>query len=122
MGTSGASQPAEPEVLPLPLATQGLAAVAWQLPTDASCAEKQIDAVPLLALSLQKHFENRPDKPSVRLPVAKTADNHRAVWLGGGGVGKSRTLGLVVKPFAHTYFGSDGHSAKAVQSRRAEFR
>ena len=35
----------------------------------------------------------------------------QAVWLGGGGVGKTRTLKLVVEPVALTYFGPDGYSA-----------
>ena len=51
---SGAPQPAEPELVPLPLAMQGAAAVAWKLLTDATCTEEQIDAVALLALSKQK--------------------------------------------------------------------
>ena len=41
------------KVVPLPLALQGPAAAAWQLVCDASCTEEQIDAVALLALSLQ---------------------------------------------------------------------
>ena len=87
---SGAPQPAEPELVPLPLAMQGLAAVALKLLTDATCTEEQIDAVALLALSMQKRFDARPDKSSILLPVATRTNNHRAVWLGGGGVGKIR--------------------------------
>ena len=117
---SSASQPAEPEVVPLPLAMQEPAAVARKLLTDANCTEEQIDAVALLALSLQKRFDTRPDKSSVRLPVATTANNHRTVWLGGGGVGKTRTLGMVVQPLAQTYFGPDGYSATAQSNHAAQ--
>ena len=65
-----------PELVSLPLALQGPAAVAWQLITDAKCTEEQIDAVALLALSLQKRFDARPDKNTHFLPVA-TAENNR---------------------------------------------
>ena len=60
--------------------------VAWKLLQDASCTEEQIDAVALLALSLQKRFDARPDKKTHLCPVAIPDNNHRAVWLGGGGV------------------------------------
>ena len=85
---SGAPQAAEPEWAPLPLAMQGPAAVALKLLTDATCTEEQSDAVALLALSMQKRFDARPDKSSILLPVATPTNNHCAVWLGGGGVGK----------------------------------
>ena len=51
---SGFPQPAEPEWVPMPLAMQGPAAVTLKLLTDATCTEEQIDAVALLALSMQK--------------------------------------------------------------------
>ena len=54
---STAAQPAEPELVPLPLAMQGPAAVAWKLLTDATCTEEQIDAVALLASAFQQRFE-----------------------------------------------------------------
>ena len=82
------------------LAMQGRAAVALKLLTDAPSTEEQIDAVALLALSMQKRFDARPDKSSILLPVATPTNNHRAVWLGGGGVGKTRTLNMVVQPMA----------------------
>ena len=49
--------------------------------------------------------------PLPRRPVAlssstrrRTAENnHRAVWLAGGGVGKTRTLPLVVQTFAEAF-------------------
>ena len=110
---SGAPQPAEPEWAPLPLAMQGPAAVALKLLTDATCTEEQIDAVALLALSMQKRFDARPDKSSILLPVATPTNNHRAVWLGGGGVGKTRTFNKVVQPLAETFFGPDGYCATA---------
>ena len=50
----------------------------------------------LLALSLQKRFEARPDKTKHFLPEATADNNHRATWLGGGGVGKTHTLTEVV--------------------------
>ena len=84
------------EVVPLPLALKGPGAVAWQLLQDASCTEEQIDAVALLALSLQKRFDARPDKETLLCPVATPDNNHRAVWLGGGGVGKTHTLTKVL--------------------------
>ena len=91
----GAAQPTGADitvkVVPLPLALQGPAAAAWQLVSDASCTEEQIDAVALLALSLQKRFDARPDKTTHFLPVATAENNHRAVWLGGGAVGKTHT-------------------------------
>ena len=90
---SGAAQPAEPQLVPLALASQGPAAVALQLLTDAGSTEEQIDAVALIALSMQKRFETRPDKSSILLPVATSSGNHRALWLGGGGVGKTFKLG-----------------------------
>ena len=68
---------------------QGQAAVALKLLTNTTCTEEQIDAVALLALSMQKRFDARPDNTSIMLPVGTPINNHRDVWLGGGGVGKS---------------------------------
>ena len=79
-----------------------------------------MDAVALLALSLQRRFDARPDKSTVRLPVATAANNHRAVWLGGGGVGKTRTLSMVVQPLAETYFGPEGYCATAQSNHAAQ--
>ena len=45
----------------------------------------------LPALSLQKRFEARPDRKTHFLPVATPDNNHRAAWIGGGGVGKTHT-------------------------------
>ena len=115
-----ADLPAEPEHVPLPLAMQGPAAVARKLLTDAKCTEEQVDAVALLALSLQRRFEDRPDKSSLHLPVATATNNHRAVWLGGGGVGKTRTLSMVVQPLAETFFGPNGYSATAQSNQAAQ--
>jgi len=117
---SSAAQPAEPAIVPLPLASRGPAAVAWQLCMDAKCTEEQIDAVALLALSLQKRFDARTDKSTIRLPVATAENNHRAVWLGGGGVGKTRTLQEVVQPLAETYFGPNGYAAAAQSNHAAQ--
>ena len=106
---SGAPQPAEPQWVPLSLANQGPAAVALKLLTDAECTEEQIDAVALMALAMQNRFEARPDKSTILLPVAASSNNHRSLWLGGGGVGKTFTLNNVVQPLAETYFGPDGY-------------
>ena len=118
--SSSASQPADPEIVPLPLAMQGPAVVALKLLRDANCTEEQIDAVALLALSLQKRFDARPDKSCIRLPVATPINNHRAIWLGGGGVGKTRTLCMVVQPLAETYFGPGGYAAAAQSNQAAQ--
>jgi hypothetical protein len=117
---SRAAQPAEPELVPLPLAMQGPAAVALKLLTDADCTEEQMDAVALLALFLQKRFDARPDKSTVLLPVATSTNSHRAVWLGGGGVGKTRTLCMVLQPLAETLFGPSGYSAAAQSNHAAQ--
>ena len=47
------------------------------------------------------------------------AGNHRVVWLGGGGVGKTRTLKLVVEPLAIAFFGDDGYLATAQSNHAA---
>ena len=106
-------------LVPLPLAMKGPAAVAWKLAQDAKCTEEQIDAVALVALSLQKRFDSRPDKTTHFLPVATASGNHRAVWLGGSGVGKTHTLSKVIEPMAVTYFGEDGYVAKAQSNHAA---
>ena len=51
--------------------------------------------------------------------LARPTGNHRAVWLGGGGVGKTRTLKLVVEPLATTFFGNDGYLATAQSNHAA---
>ena len=99
---------------------QGPAAVARKLLSDAHCTEGQTDAVALLALSLQQRFEARPDKSTIRLPVVTAEKNHRAIWLGGGGVGKTRTLCMVVQPLAETYFGPEGYAAAAQSNHAAQ--
>ena len=117
---SSASQPAEPQWVPLSLANQGPAAVALKLLTDADCTEEQIDAVALMALPMQNRFEARPDKSTILLPVAASSNNHRSLWLGGGGVGKTFTLNNVVQPLAETYFGPDGYCATAHANHAAQ--
>ena len=122
---SGAPQPTEEEeaeavLVPLPLAMQGPAAVAWHLLQDAGCTEEQQDAIALLALSLQERFDARPDKTTHKLPLATPKNNHRAVWLGGGGVGKTHTLRKVVEPLAETFFGPHGYNAAAQSNHAAQ--
>ena len=51
--------------------------------------------------------------------IRDSTGNHRAVWLGGGGVGKTRTLKLVVEPLATTFFGNDGYLATAQSNHAA---
>ena len=120
----GAPQPADDDTaavrVPLPLAMQGPAAVAWQLCQDAKCTEEQIDAVALPALSLQKRFDTRPDTTTQFLAVATPTNNHRAVWLGGGGVGKTHTLTKVVEPLGVTFFGEKGYGATAQANHAAQ--
>ena len=117
---SSVSQPAEPQWVPLSLANQGPAAVALKLLTDADCTEEQIDAVALMALPMQNRFEARPDKSTILLPVAASSNNHRSLWLGGGGVGKTFTLNNVVQPLAETYFGPEGYCATAHANHAAQ--
>ena len=118
----GAPQPTDEEavLVPLTLAMQGPAAVAWQLVQDAGCTEEQTDAIALLAVSLQKRSDDRPDKTTHKLPLATPKNNHRAVWLGGGGVGKTVTLNKVVEPLAQTFFGPDGYNAAAQSNHAAQ--
>ena len=99
--------------MPISLALQGPGVYVWDLVVKASCTEAQIDAVALVALSLQEKFNRREDLSSPRLPVASSSGNHRALWLGGGGVGKTRTLRRVIEPLATTYFGDEGYLATA---------
>ena len=66
----GAPQPAEPTWVPLALAQLGPGAVAQKLLADSKSTEEQIDAVALLALSMQQRFGSRPDKQCLLLPVA----------------------------------------------------
>jgi len=129
---SGATQPAEYSdafqlpadvvVVDLPLAQQGPAAVARRLLEDARCTEEQITAVAGLARDLEIAWETRANKEShmfTGTDLAKAAGNHRAVWLGGGGVGKTRTLKLVVEPLAITFFGRGGYLATAQSNHAA---
>ena len=118
----GAFQPmAEQSVVavPLPLAMLGPGACAWKLLTDSGSNDEQIDAVALMALSLEKKFLDRPDASSPLLPIATATGNHRAIWLGGGGAGKTRTLRQVVEPLAHTYFGPRGYLPTAQSNHAA---
>ena len=76
----------------------------------------------LIALCLQKRFDKRPDKTSHMLPASavQPGGNHRAVWLGGGGVGKTWTLQKVVEPLAVTFFGNNGYAAAAQSNHAAQ--
>ena len=99
---------------------RGPAAVAWKLLTEAQCTEEQTDAIALAALSMQQRFVSRPDKSNHLLPVATPDGNHRVLWLGGGGVGKTYTLCRVVEPLAETYFGPAGYAATAQANQAAQ--
>ena len=54
------------------------------------------------------------------LPVTTVGHNLRAVWLGGGGVGKTHTLTKVVEPLAVTFFGEFGYAAAAQSNHAAQ--
>ena len=110
----------EPQAVPVPDAVLGPAHVAWKLLTANTCTEEQKDAVALLALCLQRKFDKRPDKTTHLLPVNASSGNHRAVWIGGGGVGKTHTLTKVVQPLAETYFGLNGYCASAQSNHAAQ--
>ena len=110
----------EPQAVPVPDAVLGPAHVAWKLLTANTCTEEQKDAVALLAHCLQRKFDKRPDKTTHLLPVNASSGNHRAVWIGGGGVGKTHTLTKVVQPLAETYFGLNGYCASAQSNHAAQ--
>ena len=74
----------------------------------------------LLALTFQKRFGTGPDKTTPALPVATPENNHRDVWLGGGGVGNTHTLAHVVEPLAVAYFGESGYAAVAQSNHAAQ--
>ena len=108
------------QALPMPDALLGPGHVALKLLEKAGATEEQANAVSLYALSLQRRFDCRVDKSSVRLPVATATGNHEAAWLGGGGVGKTWTLRHVVEPLAVTYFGPHGYLATAQANHAAQ--
>lgn len=99
--------------VPIPVVQRGPAVYAWELLQQADATQEQIDAVSVFALCLQKKFDERPNKESIELPLSATSGNHEALWLGGGGVGKTRTLKEVVEPLAVAYFGEEGYLATA---------
>ena len=69
---------------------------------------------------MQKRFDARLDKTTHLLPVDTKTNNHRAVWLGGAGVGKTYTLTRVVEPLAVAYFGVSGYAATAQSNHAAQ--
>ena len=79
------------QAVPVPDAILGPAHVAWKLLTENTCTEEHKDSTALLALDLQHKFDKRPDKTTQVLPICEAKGNHRAAWLGGGGVGKTHT-------------------------------
>ena len=119
-GAFGPKALEEVAVVPLPDASLGPGHVALNLLRKAHATEEQIDAVSLLALSMQHRFHNRLDRSSVRLPLATATGNHEALWLGGGGVGKTRTLKEVVEPLAVCYFGPSGYLPTAQANQAAQ--
>ena len=54
------------------------------------------------------------------LPVATPGNNHRTVWLGSGGAGKTRTLNNVVETLAVVYFGEGRHAAATHSNHAAQ--
>ena len=96
--------------------------MARHLIEKARCTEEQITAIAGLVRDWQHAWDARTNKEShlfIGEDLARPAGNHRAVWLGGGGVGKTRTLKLVVEPLATTFFGSDGYLATAQSNHAA---
>ena len=80
--------------------------MAWHLTQKAGCTEEQIDAVALLAVNMEDTWRSLPEPPDLQKqplsPLCAAKRVHRVLWLGGGGVGKTRTLRLVVGPLAVT--------------------
>ena len=111
------SEEQEPFLVPLPLVLQGPGKVAWHLLEEAGCTEEQRDAVALLALDMQDAWQALPDAPDLQkqplLPLCGPSRVHRALWMGGGGVGKSHTLRQVVEPLSVTFYGPQGYLATA---------
>ena len=73
-----------------------------------------------MALPRQKRFKARLNKSSILLPVAICSGSHRALWLGGGGVGKTFTLNNVVQSLAEAFFGPAGYCATAHANHAAQ--
>ena len=107
----------EPCFIPLPLLMQGPAAVAWHLVEKAGCTEEQRDAVALLALNMEHKWQSLSEPLDLQklplLPLRSASSVHRALWLGGSGVGKTHTLLHVVEPLAVAFYGSHGYLATA---------
>ena len=103
----------EPFLVPLPLVLQGPGAVAWHLVENAGCTEEQRDAVALLAADMEDAWRSLPEPPDLQkqplLPLCAASPVHRALWLGGGGVGKTHTLRHVVEPLAVSFYGPQGY-------------
>ena len=110
--------------VPMSIVMQGPAACAWHLLCEASCTEEQIDAVALLALDMEKKFRALPADADLSrqplLPLSSESGNHRAAWLGGGAVGKTRTMRLVVEPLAVSYWGPQGYLPTAQSNHAAQ--
>ena len=108
-----------PEWVDIPMAMKGPGAVAWHLLEKAKATEEQKDAVALLAWSLQKKFERRPDMASHHIDLMDHEDNHRAIWLGGGGVGKTYTLSMVVRPLFLLFYGPESYLVECMSNAGA---
>ena len=83
------------------LLMQGPAQFAKQLVIHADSSVEQADAVTFPALAMQQRSDARTigeRQHGQLLSLVSKAHNHPAIWLGGGGVGKTRTLELVVQP------------------------
>ena len=107
------------EWVPVSLLMEGPGAVAWHLLGKAACTEEQKDAVALLAWSMQKKFLRRPDMASHLISLKDKDDMHRAIWLGGGGVGKTHTLKHVVCPLILTFFGPNAYLVECLSNAAA---
>ncbi len=103
--------------MPLPL--QGPSAYAWALLTRATCSEEQIDATALLAMALQKQFDNRADRAAHLLPTVSLDHAARTVLLGGGGCGKTYLINAVMRPLIQCFYGENSYLAQCASNAGA---
>ena len=111
----------EAQAVPVPDAVRGPARVACQLLTENTCTGDQKAALALLSLRLQRNIGKRPDKTTHIRPTCEASGNQRAVWLGGGGVGKRAHLLRWCTPFSRNLRRPRRvQRQRPEQSRRAE--
>ena len=81
----------EVQAASVPDAVCAPAHVACELLTENTCTGDHKDTLALLALCLQRKFDHRPGKTTHTRLTCEASGNHRAVWLGGGGVDNTHT-------------------------------